>query len=61
MPPLLQDLTVLNPMRHFEVVLRRVFLEGVTFPAVLPQLVLMAIIGVVTLIVAAWLFRRRTI
>ena len=60
MPPLLQNLTLLNPLRHFEVVLRRVFLEGVNFSAVLPQLLPMGIIGMLTLIAAAWLFRRRT-
>lgn len=61
MPTVLQALTMLNPLRHFEVVLRRVFLEGVTFPAVVPQLVPMALIAAATLIAAAWLFRRRTV
>ena len=60
MPPLLQELTVLNPLRHFEVVLRRVFLEGATFPVVAPELVPMAIIGAACLVAAAWLFRWRT-
>lgn len=60
MPPLLQELTTLNPLRHFEVVLRRVFLEGATFPVVASELVPMAIIGAVCLAAAAWLFRWRT-
>ncbi len=60
MPPLLQVLTLLNLLRHFEVVLRRVFLEGATFPAVLLSLVPMTGVGAVTLIFAAWYFRRRT-
>ena len=60
MPPLLQELTTLNPLRHFEVVLRRVFLEGATFPVVAPELVPMAIIGAVCLAAATWLFRWRT-
>ncbi len=60
MPPLLQVLTLLNLLRHFELVLRRVFLEGATFPAVLLSLVPMTGVGAVTLIFAAWFFRRRT-
>lgn len=59
MPPWLQHLTQLNPLRHFEVVLRRVFLEGATLPSVVPELWPMAAIGAVTMTLAAWLFRRR--
>ncbi|SPD71730.1 hypothetical protein PITCH_A1000005 [uncultured Desulfobacterium sp.] len=30
MPPLVQDLTLINPMRYFMIILRSVFLEGST-------------------------------
>ena len=59
MPPFLQELTTLNPLRHFEVVLRRVFLEGATLPVIAPELLPMAVIGILCLTAAAWLFRRR--
>ena len=59
MPPLVQDLTLLNPMRYFLVVLRGVFLEGTPFHLLIHPFVAMASIGVVTLAIAAWLFRHR--
>ncbi len=59
MPTLVQDLTLLNPMRYFLVVLRGVFLEGTPFHLLIQPFVAMASIGVVTLAIAAWLFRHR--
>jgi ABC-2 type transport system permease protein len=59
MPPLVQDLTLLNPMRYFLVVLRGVFLEGTPFALLIPQFWPMAAIGVTALAVAGWLFRHR--
>jgi ABC-2 type transport system permease protein len=59
MPALVQDLTLLNPMRYFLVVLRGVFLEGTPFHLLIPQFWPLAVIGVVTLAIAGWLFRHR--
>ena len=59
MPPLVQDLTLLNPMRYFLVILRGVFLEGTPFGLLLHQFFAMAVIGTVALSIAAWLFRHR--
>jgi ABC-2 type transport system permease protein len=59
MPPLVQDLTLLNPMRYFLVVLRGVFLEGTPFHLLIHPFVAMAAIGAVALTIAAWLFRHR--
>jgi ABC-2 type transport system permease protein len=59
MPPLVQDLTLLNPMRYFLVVLRGVFLEGTPFALLIPQFWPMAAIGVAALAIAGWLFRHR--
>ena len=59
MPPLVQDLTLINPMRYFMVILRGVFLEGVPLRLLLDQLWPMAAIAIVTLSLAGVLFRRR--
>lgn len=59
MPELVQDLTLLNPLRYFMVIVRGVFLEGRPFGQLLQQLWPMALIGVVALSIASWMFRRR--
>lgn len=59
MPPLLQKITLVNPLRYFLIVLRRVFLEGADFEMLVDQFWPMAVIGFVTLSLAAALFRRR--
>jgi ABC-2 type transport system permease protein len=59
MPPLVQDLTLLNPMRYFLVVLRGVFLEGTPFHLLIHQFWPMALIGVAAFSAAGWLFRNR--
>ena len=59
MPPFIQNITLLNPMRHFMVVLRGVFLEGTPFHLLTGQFWPMAVIGIVCLAVATWLFRHR--
>lgn len=59
MPSLVQNLTLLNPMRYFLVVLRGVFLEGTPFDLLIQPFVAMAAIGPVALAIATWLFRHR--
>lgn len=59
MPQAVQDLTLINPMRYFLVIVRGVFLEGATVRSLLPQYWPMALIGAVNLAAAGWLFRRR--
>jgi ABC-2 type transport system permease protein len=59
MPSLVQNLTLLNPMRYFLVVLRGVFLEGTPFDLLIQPFVAMAAIGAVALAIATWLFRHR--
>lgn len=59
MPSLVQELTLINPMRYFMVILRGVFLEGVPLRLLLHQLWPLAAIAVVTLSLAGALFRRR--
>ena len=59
MPGWIQYLTLLNPMRYFMVVIRGTFMEGATFESLIHQFWPMAIIGVVCMSLAAWLFRHR--
>ena len=59
MPPLVQDITLINPMRYFMVILRGVFLEDMPFHLLLSQFWPMAVIGVCALGCAGWLFRHR--
>ncbi len=59
MPEVVQWLTYLDPLRYFLVIVRGVTLEGDGFALLLHQFWPMAIIGAVTLVLAAWLFRHR--
>jgi ABC-2 type transport system permease protein len=59
MPALVQNITLLDPMRYFLVVLRSVFLEGTPFHLLISQFWPMALIGVTALSIAGWLFRHR--
>jgi ABC-2 type transport system permease protein len=57
--PQVTGYTLINPMRYFMVVLRGVFLEGASFQLLIGQFWPMAVIGVVSLTAAGWLFRHR--
>ena len=59
MPQAVQYLTLINPMRYFLVILRGVFLEGTPLALLVHQFWPMAVIGLVTLAFAGWLFRHR--
>ncbi|RLA21933.1 MAG: antibiotic ABC transporter permease [Gammaproteobacteria bacterium] len=59
MPDWLQVSTLINPLRYFLVIVRGVFLEGLSTVNLLDQYWPLAVIGLVTLSCAAWLFRRR--
>ncbi len=59
MPALVQDLTLINPMRYFLVMLRGIFLQGTPFSLLLSELWPLAVIGIVCLLIAGWLFRNR--
>lgn len=59
MPTIIQNITLLNPLRYFMIVLRGVFLEGLPFHMLTGQFWPMAGIGMVTLAAAGWLFRHR--
>ena len=59
MPEVVQHLTLINPMRYFMVIVRGVFLEGTPFHLLINQFWPLALIGMITLGIASWLFRRR--
>lgn len=59
MPGPLQLVTLVNPMRYYLVILRRVFLEDASFALLWPQYAPLAVIGVLAMAVATLLFRRR--
>lgn len=59
MPDFVQDLTLINPMRYFLVIVRGVFLEGATIRSLMPEYWPMAVIAGINLAAAGWLFRRR--
>jgi ABC-2 type transport system permease protein len=59
MPEFVQYITYADPLRYFERILRAVFLKGATLESLMVELWPMAVIGVINLGVATWLFRRR--
>jgi ABC-2 type transport system permease protein len=59
MPEPVQWITLLDPLRYFLVILRGVFLEGTPMALLVHQFWPMALIGVVSLSLAGWLFRHR--
>jgi ABC-2 type transport system permease protein len=59
MPQAVQMITLIDPLRYFLVILRKVFLEGAGFALLADQFWPMAVIGAATLVLAGWLFRHR--
>jgi ABC-2 type transport system permease protein len=61
MPPFMQMLTLVNPLRYAVDLLQRVYLEGVGLAAVAGDIWPLILITGVTLPLAAWLFRNRLV
>jgi ABC-2 type transport system permease protein len=59
MPKVLQDITLVNPLRYAIDIVQRVYLEGAGISLLLPDLWPLAAIAAVTLAAAAWIFRHR--
>lgn len=59
MPEILQTVTYVNPLRFGVDLVRRVYLEGATFTDVAFDFVPLIAVAIVTLPLAAWLFRNR--
>lgn len=58
MPEVIQWITYLNPMRYFLVIIRGIFLKGVGVAILWPQMVALALLGFITLRIAARRFRK---
>jgi ABC-2 type transport system permease protein len=58
MPPVVQFFTYLNPLRYFLVIIRGVFLKGVGVAILWPQMLALAVMGVLTLTLATGRFRK---
>jgi ABC-2 type transport system permease protein len=60
MPPLVQWLTLLNPLRHFLIIIRGVFLKGVGIDVLWVQLAALTAIGLVVMAFAVARFHKTT-
>ena len=60
MPRWLQYVDWLNPLRHFIVIVKGVFLKDLSLAALFPSLWPLVVIATLTLAAADWMFRRRT-
>lgn len=59
MPLVLQYLTLINPLRYAISLVHQIYLEGAGIQQIAPDLGAMLLIAIVTLPIAAWLFRNR--
>ena len=59
MPMFLQDLSQLNPLRHFIVILQGLFLKDITMSAALDSSARIAAITAVSMLCAIWMFTRK--
>jgi len=59
MPAAVQYITLLDPLRYFLIILRACFLEGAEGSLLWPQYLPLIAIGLVSMIIAGQLFRRR--
>ena len=59
MPGWLQPLAAINPVTHMLVIIRGVFLRDMPFWLVAERIWPMAVMAVVTITAAAWMFRRK--
>lgn len=59
MPEVIQWLTYLNPLRYFMDIVRGVFLKGIGLEVLWPQMISLAVFGVVILSLSAQRFRKR--
>ncbi len=58
MPVAVQWLTIINPLRYFLVIIRGIFLKGVGPSSLWLQMLALAIMGIITLVIASQRFRK---
>jgi ABC-2 type transport system permease protein len=59
MPEVVQYMTYLNPLRYFLIIIRGIFLKGIGFDVLWPQMLALAIIGSAVFTFSALRFRKR--
>ena len=59
MPPVVQTITLLDPLRYFLIILRACFLQGAGVSLLWPQYFPLIAIGLASMLIAGQLFRRR--
>jgi ABC-2 type transport system permease protein len=59
MPEWLQTLTLVNPLRYYMLIVKGIFLKAMPAAVVIELLAPLALIALVTLTAATWLFRHR--
>lgn len=59
MPPWLQPVSQALPITHFLIIVKGIFLKGMGAGEVLAHIAPMAVIAVLTLVIASWMFRQR--
>ena len=59
MPQWLQTLTVINPLRHFLVIVKGIFLKNMPLSDVIENIYPLICISAATLPFATWMFRKR--
>jgi ABC-2 type transport system permease protein len=60
MPRILQIISVMNPLSHAIIVVKGIFLKGFTFNQAWPQIWPLLLIAAVTLMLAYFIFIRRS-
>jgi ABC-2 type transport system permease protein len=60
MPQVIQWLTFLNPLKHFLIIIRGIFLKGTGFAVLWPQFLYLAILGAAVFIGAVNRFQKRS-
>ena len=59
MPPAIQHITRLNPLRYFIVILREIYLKGTTIKDLIPETLAMVTFGICLFLAAVARFRRK--
>ncbi len=59
MPLIIQYVTLINPLRYFIIVVREIFLKGLGWDLLWPQVVPIMVMSVVFILVATMLFRKQ--
>ncbi len=59
MPPVLQWISAIIPLKYFLIIVRSILLKGVGLPLLLSETVILAVMGIVMVVVASSRFRKR--